>query len=491
MKRTLVVLPLVASLFVGCQSSGPKKEAFRRPADARELVMGSRTILNELTNPQVFNASTCAAYVNKVTDYLFALPGHHFIPKTPGEVDELKTHGEETIDTIFQIRVTLGEKLKEFDARNELTTECQQKIREGFQYSRFAEEYLLEWLFANKNYEFKKTPIMANSKPNTWTNPKYANYDLKTGDVMLIRGKSYVSAMIARISDEEANFSHLAIIGEDKTGKKYVVEALIQHGVIVTPLEKWRDQEDARVALYRQKDAALGQLAGRKMYETAKAALDKGSAIPYDFAMEDKDHSAVFCSEVVSWAYEMASDNSYIIPKFRSSISKFKNSNYPRSLGLLSSTLFSPHDIEVDPRFELVAEYRFYPLLRQVRMQDTVLQSIYSWIIEKNYEFYWSPTHSVKTFLGKFIRQFGFMGDKLPKYMPMSTLKTTLQFENVANALEENIYAKEKAFYQAKGYLPSPAEMLQWHEEYRRADCALGPNSKFHYYFHTKSNSCE
>lgn len=515
MTKKLFNSAIVSTLLLSaCQSSYHKSQekvgSYRRPASTEELISGSQQVLNDISNPQIFNPQTCSQFVGKVTDYMYYLPADHFIPKTPQEVELLKTHGEDVMTTIFQIRVVLHEKLQQFDASNEMSKDCVTKMREGFQYARFAEEYLLEWLYSQKVYTYKFAPIMANEKPSTWTNPKFSGYQLRSGDVMLIRGKSHVSAMIARIGDEEGNFSHLAIVGEDKAGQKYVVESLIQYGVIVTPLEKWRQTADARVALYRQPDAALGQVAARKIYDKAKAALQsKKGGIHYDFAMDDSDYSSIFCSEVIRYAYDMASNGTYMIPKYRSSVSKFKNTDYPKSLGVTGKSLFAPYDIEVDPRFDFVAEYRHYPLLRQVRMQDSVLQSIYSWMIDKDYNFHWALPHTSKAYLAKFVRQFGVAADKLPAYMPMDSIKTNVQFEAVALVLEENIYKTEKEFYQKNGYLPSFQDMMQINEQYRKADCLAHKEwvdkrselsekemnqsdpSKFHWFFYKKYSACE
>ncbi|XGC80157.1 YiiX/YebB-like N1pC/P60 family cysteine hydrolase [Bdellovibrio bacteriovorus] len=512
MKKILLGSVSALMILSGCvspQPQTPMMESYRRPANTEELIAGSQKVLNDLSNPQVFNPKTCTQFINKVTDYLYNLPADHFVPKTPIEVEALRTRGSEVMDTIFQIRVVLHEKLQEFDAKKDLSKDCINEIREGFQYARFSEEYLLEWLYSQKVFEFKQTPIMSNWKPNTWTNPKFTGFELKSGDVMLVRGKSYVSAMIARIADEEGNFSHLAIVAEDKAGKKYVVEALIQYGTIVTPLEKWRQEADARVALYRQPDEALAKKAARKIYDKARQALDAKKGIKYDFAMDDSDYSTLFCSEVIRYAYDLASDGQFIVPKYRSSVSKFKNTDYPKSLGVTKPTLFAPYDIEVDPRFDFVAEHRYNPLLRQVRMQDAVLQSVYGWMIEKNYDFHWTPQHSIKSYFAKLVRQFGVAKETLPKYMPVQAIKTTVQFEAVAALLEKNIYTKEAEFYKKKGYLPSFQDLLAINEQFRKEDCIKHKewikaqrdhvrdepppfnDSKFHFFFHNDLKSCD
>lgn len=487
---------LAAGLFLtSCQTK--PTDAFRSPANTQELISGSRQVLNDISNPQVFNPQTCTSYINKVTDYLFKLPANHFIPKNAREADTLKSAGPELMDTIFQIRLAMHDKLQEFDKQNSLSRECTLKMREGFQYARFSEEYLLDWLVANKAYNYTPKPILDNSKPSTWTNPKFEGFKLKSGDVMIIRGKSYVSAMIARIGDEEGNFSHLAIIGEDKKGNKYVVEALIQYGTIVTPLEKWRTAEDARVALYRQPDAALAKAAARKIYDHAQGALDKNLGIRYDFSMNDADYSSFFCSEVIRFAYDKASNGRFMVPKFRSNVSKFKNHEYPKTLGVKGTSLFAPYDLEVDPRFDFVAEYRFLPLLRQVRMQDAVLQSVYEWMIKKDYTFNWTMKNATRAHMAKFLRDFGLFKDTLPRYMPIEAVKTTVQFEAVANTLEENLYAKEKEFYAKYGYSPSFQDMMKINDEYRIEDCKRGQRptlmkpTKFHSFFKSSSDKCE
>lgn len=500
-----------ATVVLSCCNSVPPKNTTelnsdRGPASTKELIDKSQKILNDLNNTQIFNENTCPVFLNKVTDYLYNLPAYHFIPKTPDEVELFKARGSEVIDTIFQIRVVLHEKLQDFDKRNVLSKECMLEIREGFQYARYTEEYILDWLHGEKVFTFdakKPEPILSNKKPATWTNPKFAGFELQSGDIMLIRGKSYVSAMIARIADEEGNFSHLAIVGEDSKGKKYVVEALIQFGVIVTPLEKWRKAEDSRVALYRMPDKFMALKAARVVYERAQAALDRKKGIRYDFAMNDDDYSTWFCSETVRYAYDTASNGQIKIPKFRSTVSKFKNTNYPGSLGVTKPTLFAPYDIEVDPRFDLVAEYRHFPLLRQVRMQDAVLQSVYEWMIKKDYTYFWSPKHSAKAYLAKIVRQVGIAADTLPTYMPMNSIIVNIQFQAVATALEHNLYAKEEEYRKKHGHLPSFKDMLQINEDYRRADCLLEfykrePQKmangkepiKFHSFFYNPEKKC-
>jgi len=473
MSKILLSLLLVSQ----CLAQQPPANDKRNP---QILINGIEQILKDLQNEKIFNAKTCPSYINNLTDYLFYLPASQFIPISPKDIEYFKSHGDSMIKKIFLIRVKLHDHLQKFDENNQLSNECLLKIREGIQYARFTEEYLLEWMVHNNVVHFQEKPVLEGEEPFVLLNPEFKELQLMPGDVMLIRGKSYVSAMIARIADEEGNFSHLAIVGEDEKGHLQVVESLIQQGVVVTPLEEWRKVQDSRVALFRFPDKNLSERAAHLVYEW-------GLTHPqYDFAMDDSKYDKAFCSEVVRYAYDKASDGKIILPKYRSHVSKFKGGPYPRSLGVTESTLFAPYDIEVDPRFDFVAESKYYPLLRQVRMQDSILQSIYQWMIDKNYNFHDTMWISTQTYLGKILRQIGFLKDLMPTYMPIQTIRSTLQFETVAEALEKNLYQKEDEYYKAHGYLPSFQEMMLSNDEYRKQDCVLyaqGKKSKFHYLF--------
>ncbi len=447
------------------------------------VITGIDQVLKDLGNNKVFNAKTCPAHINKITDWLFYLPADQMVPHDPAEIAILKNNWNTIIQKVFLIRLNLHAKLQDFDKAGTLSEECLLKIREGLQYARFTSEYLVEWLVHNKVITFEDAPILAGSFPFVLKDPSLDKIDLRPGDVLLIRGKSYVSAMIARIGDEEGNFSHLAIVGQDEKGQMQVVESLIQEGVVITPLETWRKSQDARVALYRLPDKDMAMKAARLVY-------DWGQTHPeYDFAMDDSHYDKVFCSEVIRYAFDKASDGKLIVPKYRSHVSKFKNGPYPRSLGVTQSTLFAPYDIEVDPRFQYLAEGTFYPLLRQVRIQDSILQSMYEWMIKKDYTFYEPWWLSSEATLGKGLRYLGFLKDQMPTYMPLETIKTVLMFESVSDALEKNLNGKDKKFYDTRGYPPSFQDLMIANEQKRKEDCLLyesGKKSEFHSIFRGK-----
>lgn len=504
----LIILWVIVIGISGClskQKLGSADFSLRQPASTEHLIEGSQAIIKDLQDEKVFNSQTCDAYIENLTSSLFHLPSDYFFPKNESEKELLRIKGPELIQTFFDARELLQSKLKDFDRDQKLSPGCLNAIREGNQYLRYAEDFMLEWLTENKLVPAESPVTLAPSYPHTVWSKKFEGYQIQAGDVLVIRGKSYVSAMIARIGDEEGTFSHLAMVASDAKGRLYLAESLIQKGLVLTPLDEWRKNKDVRVALYRHPSGEIAKQASRAIYDHAMSFIKKGTTKRYDFAMDDEDSSAFFCSEVVQWAYAKVTDGELKLPKFRSHATKFAGTQYFKSLGIKEGTLFAPFDMEVDPRFEFVAEYRYLPYLRQVRMQDAVLQSVYDWIINKKYDFKPAPGIATKAGLVKLARQFGLAKEHLPTYMPFSTLVTNLKYQAVATTLEQNIYKIEADYYKKNGHSMSFKEMMSEHDRLRVKDCIAEKQfqsepvqdyespkpSTFHWFFRGNLNSCE
>ncbi len=213
------------------------------------------------------------------------------------------------------------------------------------------------------------------------------------------------------------------------------MESLIETGIIYTPLEEFRKKEEARLVLLRLPDQELATKAARKIFDFAAEKKNKGEIIPYDFAMLDDDHSEFFCSEVIRFAYKLGSENQFIVPKYRTSFSKLYDSSFMKDMGIKAKVTFSPGDIESDPRFDVIAEFRTIPKLRKIRMQDSVLTSMNRWIEEEGYEFKFAMDTKFKANFAVFIRKLGFAKTKLQKSMPSSTLETVFKLEQTTKPI--------------------------------------------------------
>jgi hypothetical protein len=220
---------------------------------------------------------------------------------------------------------------------------------------------------------------------------------LKSGDIIVSRGNAYSSATISRITDVVTQFSHLAIVYIDpQTLEKSVIEAHIEQGTIVTTWKKYIEDGKIRALVLRQENEALA-------HESAKAIRDhvlgyqkkhNNENIPYDFGMNLTDPSEFFCSEVVQYAYKLGSKklnaknkdkdkDEFKVPQFLSKSTK--NNIIKQALGISDvKAFFSPIDVEVDTRFNIVAEFKNYALMNQAWEKDAVLTFLFENWNEKN-----------------------------------------------------------------------------------------------------------
>lgn len=430
-------------------------------------------ILTEVNDANSFNADSCHQYIDERTSVAYKTSTSEFILPTAGD----QKQSQQIIDNLFKIRLALHEKLRAFDSAGNISDKCINSIREANQFIRFAEEYLIEWTGFNNDLT-EGTSFLAVDKPHKMINePRFGNDSgLKTGDVLVIRGNANVSAMIARLGDEESIFSHSAIVGEDQNNNQYIVEALIPKGLIYTPVDQWlRETRDARVVVYRFNDETMSMKAGREIFSYAK---EKGKDAPYDFAMDESDRTRFFCSEVAQYGYWLASDGNIVLPKYRTAACKLRTStSFFDDMGIKTDgSLFSPADIEVDPRFELVLDYRDISEDRMLnaRRKDAVLQSIYQWMTRESekdrYNFYSTPKYFILGSVAKFVRQFGVGSELFPKHIPFSTLQTLLKYEDVSTILLKNLEKVEKN-RKAGGPSLSFRDLMIANESFRAEDC--------------------
>ncbi len=442
----------------------------RGPQSVYEFIDYIPKIEQQVKNRDIFSMSSCSQFIDKYANYVYTKSSEFYFPKSAEEKDYFYKKGSDSLQGLFNIRIALKDFIGE--NTNVMTDECLTSIKKAMRFSRFAEDNLAEWMYNNSPTPSSIPKILlTGGKPHVIQNAAFDKIEFRPGDLILMRGQSFVSAMIARIGNADAQFSHLGIVGQDKTGKLYLVEALIETGAIYTPLEDFLKKEEARLVLMRQDDEALAKKAARKIFDFVYEKKSKKEVVPYDFGMIDTDHAEMFCSEIIRYAYELASDNSYEVPMFRTSFTKLINSDFMTDMGIKAKEAFAPADVEVDPRFKVVAEFRTIPRLRKIRMQDSILTSIFSWIEEKNYDVRFNLELSAKSKLAKTLRLLGLLEEKMQKHMPAKTVETTLKFQNITLPLEKNIMKLESEYFEKNGHSMTFKNFLAINEEMRKRDC--------------------
>ena len=196
-----------------------------------------------------------------------------------------------------------------------------------------------------------------------------------SGDILVSRGGAPTSALIARGNDYPGNFSHAALLYVDPTtGAASVVEALIERGVVVSTMDHYLADTKLRIMVLRLR-ADLPPVAAdpHLPHEAASWAFTRAKRrhIPYDFAMDAAHHEAMFCSEVVSAAYErfgvkLWMDVSHLSsPGLRSWLAAF---------GVRHFETEEPSDLEYDPQLRVVAEWRDPETLYKDHLDNAVTE---------------------------------------------------------------------------------------------------------------------
>lgn len=433
-------------------------------------------------NSKLNASDKCVEFISDKLDRIDHLHSDSFFPQTEEDIKELEERGLETLGQLFNIKLMVRKKQLELANSKTLGFDCLQNIRRSTRYIRFMEDMLIEWLLERGKIASPSEKVLGGQFPQLAVNPQIDRDPFyKVGDVFLIRGKSYVSGMIARIGDTELQFSHLAILGLNEKNEKVIMESLIPYGTRITPFEPWLDQKEARVVLFRFRDPDIALKAGKASYALANDHIKKkGHNIPYDFSMSSLDADKLFCAELIENAFLSGSDSKVLLPEHKSLTTKFKSTPFLKNMGIEANEIFAPGDIEFDTRFDLVAEYRFLgkfeptdsiPILRKVRMQDAIIQSLYNWMVADNYQFVDSWTINFKTILAKLLRYVGLFKDKFPSHMPFSSLKTVMQFEDASHLLEAKLFPLEESFYNQKKHSMHFQEMLKILKDYRDDEC--------------------
>jgi hypothetical protein len=221
-------------------------------------------------------------------------------------------------------------------------------------------------------------PLMAGvDEPSACPAASLLGVRVRSGDILLSRGGAPISALIARGNDFPGVFSHVALAHVDSaTGSLTLVESHIERGLTLSTPGEYLHDRKLRVLVLRlrhdlpavRKDPLLPHRAAGDAFATARSAH-----IPYDFAMDYRDTTALFCSEVASRPYRRLGVNLW------SGLSHISTPGLQRWLagfGVRNFVTQQPSDLEYDPQLHIVAEWRNTHALQKDHIDDAVTEAM-------------------------------------------------------------------------------------------------------------------
>ena len=359
---------------------------------------------------------------------------------------------------LFDLRVALRANADTWRERGLMSATAAAKLRDCLRILRYVTDMLGEIAAGHPRTKEGDAERRAFTGGDGSTLVNWAFYNgqdiaFRSGDVVLIRGHAHNSAAIARIGDVDSQFSHIAMVHVDAMGTHRMVESLIEDGAIVNPLAHSLSHGTVRAALYRHRDAALAARAANLIHEHV-AATRKPFArrILYDFSMRLDNRRRLFCAKMVRLAFQKASEGGLDLPTYPTRIS-MKNRDFLDRIGVKAAETFAPADIDVEPGFDLVAEWQDYRETSNVRLQDFTMDKLFDWMETHGYRF-------EETFMVRLVSIFGrlaahlsdgakeFMASVVPRVpinMPRKTVAAVAMLHKTAEPIYHELQELERA----------------------------------------------
>lgn len=398
-------------------------------------------------------------------------------------MDQMETYTKRSFDLRLQIKKSIDGKTANQPFN------CLKPIKDTVKALRYLEDYLIEYSYKKSGKIDSEFETLSGNGIHFLINPESTlqNYnDLESGDVLISRGNAFTSAAIARIGEDDYQFSHMTLVYKDDAGALHTSEAHIEIGSVVAPFQIHLDQKNARTVVFKAKDRELSKRAGEFTYNYIKDFKERrGFNIEYDFGMDYNDRVRLFCSEVVFLGYLEASKELYNeeleLPLYKTTFDKGMMS-FLQTVGIAVNNenintfdTFGPGDMQFDPNFEMVAEWRNPQKLQDSRFKDAILTKMFEWMSEENYEFHTPFMDRVTNVFGWMMRRNSWtsslmgLDEKFPLNMKVRQMNIFVNLDRVGDVL----YAKLNEA-QAQSEVPLTfKELYAVLDEYKTQDQAV------------------
>ncbi len=388
---------------------------------------------------------------------------------------------------LFALRLALRGRIAGWHQAGLMNHDAQQRLRDCLRAARFASDMLGELGAGFAQLPHGETTLKAfTGDTNSLVNPAYdtdAKAAYRSGDVLVVRGMAHNSAAIARIGDVDSQFSHVCIIHIDARGTQWVVESLIEDGAVINRLGHTLAHGNGRAMLFRHPDDVLAAKASQIAYDHVRRSRSTFKRpILYDFTMRLDRRRELFCSKLVWLAYSRASKGQLQLPLFKTRFN-LRNRDFIDRIGVQASETFAPGDIEIDPRFDLVAEWQDFRVTSRLRAQDLIMVKLFEWMEMHGYTFRQSSAIRLISWFGRLSAHLSedvksmlaSVVPKVPINMKRKTIAAVAMLHKTAEPILTEILAKEAEQIARTGRPLHPRQVYETLEFIRqRADGKIG-----------------
>ena len=420
----------------------------------------------QLTETNIASAEHLTSILHQIYRRIFDVDLHRY------DVEALHAAGPAALNFAHGLRTALGDRIQQWHAGGFMSPQAQGALRDVFRASRYATDMLGEMLIAYDDLSPGETiyPAFTGPHNNTQIHPALAdasNVEFQSGDVIVMRGIIYNSAAIARIGDVDSQFSHAAMVHIDDRGHRTIVEALIADGAKLSSFDYSMSHNLARAVLFRHHDADLAAKAADRIFKRVQESQRSWkNHIYYDFSMELDNYDELFCAKLVRQAYDEASHGLLRLPTFPTTFEQ-ANADFMARIGTTAKTTFAPGDMELEPDFHTIAEWRDFRRTSLIRLQDMVLVKMFEWMETDGYSFretnmMWiiSSLSKASGYLPNIVKAaLSRLVPKIPRNISREAIAVIAMLHKTAQPLHQELMAMERRSIKDTGRPLHPREI--------------------------------
>jgi len=306
--------------------------------------------------------------------------------------------------------------------------------------------------------------LMGTVEPSATPSATLLGVTIHSGDILVSRGGAPTSALIARGNDFQGNFSHTAIVHVDSASRIVsIIESHIERGVAIATIDDYLRDTKLRVMVLRIRSDLPALIHDPLLpHKAASTILARAHSqhIPYDFSMDYTDTSKLFCSEVVSAAYDKFGIKLWMgmsnlsSPGLRALLADF---------GVRHFETQEPSDLEYDPQLTVVAEWRDGETLRKDHIDNAVTDVILEAAdrgFRLRYDSYMLPIARIVKVYCFVLNAFGFEGP-IPEGMSATSALKHEHYKSLHMMIVEDVKKGSDQFRQEHGFNPPYWELLR------------------------------
>ena len=306
--------------------------------------------------------------------------------------------------------------------------------------------------------------VLGDDEPSATPFARILGVTIHSGDLLVSRAGAASSALIAVGNDYPGNFSHVVIAYvDDKTSLATVVQS-DEKGLHLSTLEEYLQAVKLRVMVLRLR-ADLPQVRADPMLPHKAAALVLARAssghTPYDFEIDHRDDSKMYCSEVPAWAYEQVGVHLWMEI---SRISAPGTRAWLTDLGVKRFDTQEPSDLEYDPQLRVVAEWRDPHTLYLDHVDNVITEALLEGAARGDrlrYAWYLLPVVRLLKGYSMLLNVAGETGP-IPEGLSATVAARVVTLERRHRAIKRRVLALADEFRSRQGYTPPEWQLLSF-----------------------------